>query len=26
MKLDNEFLKEKFDDIDGKIDFMIELC
>jgi uncharacterized coiled-coil DUF342 family protein len=26
MKLDNDFLKEKFDDIDGKIDFMIEFC
>ncbi len=26
MKLDNDLLKEKFDDIDGKIDFMIEFC
>jgi len=25
MKLDNDFIK-KFDDIDGKIDFMIEYC
>jgi hypothetical protein len=22
----NEFIKEKFDDIDGKVDFLIELC
>lgn len=26
MKLGNEFIKKQFDDIDGKIDFMIELC
>ncbi len=26
MKLDNDFLNEKFDVIDGKIDFMIEFC
>ena len=26
MKLGNDFIKKKFDDIDGKIDFMIEFC
>ena len=26
MKLGNDFIKKKFDDIDGKIDFMIEYC
>ena len=26
MKLGNDFIKKKFDDIDGKIDFVIELC
>ncbi|NOX32348.1 MAG: DUF904 domain-containing protein [Deltaproteobacteria bacterium] len=26
MKLGNDLIKKKFDDIDGKIDFMIELC
>ena len=25
-KLGNDFIKNKFDDIDGKIDFMIEFC
>jgi len=24
--LDNDFIKKKFDNIDGKIDFMIEFC
>jgi hypothetical protein len=26
MKMGNDLIKKKFDDIDGKIDFMIELC
>ena len=26
MKLGNDLIKKQFDDIDGKIDFMIELC
>jgi len=26
MKLGNDLIKKKFDDIDGKIDFLIELC
>jgi hypothetical protein len=26
MKLGNDRIKKKFDDIDGKIDFMIEFC
>ena len=26
MKLGNDFIKKKFDNIDGKIDFMIEFC
>ncbi len=26
MKLGNDLFKKKFDDIDGKIDFLIELC
>ncbi len=26
MKLGNDLIKKKFDDIDGKIDFMIEFC
>ena len=26
MKLGNEFIKSKFDDIDTKVDFLIELC
>lgn len=26
MQLDNDFVKKKFDNIDGKIDFMIEFC
>jgi len=26
MKLGNNFIKKKFDDIDGKIDSMIKLC
>ncbi len=26
MKLGNDFFKKKFDDIDGKIDFLIEYC
>jgi hypothetical protein len=26
MKLGNEIIKNKFDDIDNKVDFLIELC
>ena len=26
MKLGNDLVKKKFDDLDGQIDFMIELC
>jgi hypothetical protein len=26
MKMGNDLIKKQFDDIDGKIDFMIELC
>jgi len=26
MKLGNDLIKKKFDDIDGRIDFMIEFC